>query len=315
MHVARLGRTASAIAVIAATLTAASAYAAPVPAISHAGVRATSAPAYTKVLIIAEENRTYGEVIGATTAPYLTRLAATYGSATNMTANYPVSCPSLAGYILMTSGSTGGICDDKGPRHHLQTATNVFAQVDAAHLSWRTYAEDMPDACTRKNGAAGLFLVRHTPVAYYTSENSRCPSQDVAMGTLGQGALQSATSAGTLPSYSFVTPDACHDMHGSASCPTRRIPNGDAWLSQWIPRLTTGADYRTGHLVIIITWDEGSDTSNHIPTLVISPTTRGVSSSTAFNHCSTLRTTEDILHLAPIGCAKTATSMIGAFHL
>jgi phosphatidylinositol-3-phosphatase len=270
---------------------------------------------YTKVLVIAEENRTYAQFIGSKDAPYLTGLAAAYGSATNMTANYPVSCPSLAGYILMTSGTTSGICDDTGPKHHLLTGDNIFAQAAAAHLGSRTYAENSPGPCARKNSPDGVFLVRHTPAAYYTSENSRCAADDIAWGTLASGGLRGDITNGTLPSYAFVTPNACHDMHGAASCPDHRVADGDNWLAEWIPVLLHGTDYRAGRLVIIITWDEGSATSNHIPTLVISPTTRAVSASGAYTHCSTLRTAEDILHLPALGCAQTAPAMTGAFHL
>jgi hypothetical protein len=267
------------------------------------------------VLVIAEENHTYDHIVGNKGAPYLNGLATTYGSATNMVANFPVGCPSLAAYILMTSGSTSGICDDQGPRHHPLSGPNIFAQVDAAHLSWRTYSESMPVPCARTNSSDGMFLVRHTPVAYYTSENAACHAGDVPLGTLTGGALRDDIDAGTLPSYAFVTPNACNDMHGADACPDQRVPTGDRWLSQWIPALMHGEDYRAGRLVIIITWDEGSTSSNHIPTFVISPTTRGVSSATAFNHCSTLRTAEDILHLAPLGCARSARSMTRAFHL
>ncbi len=144
-----------------------------------------------------------------------------------------------------------------------------------------------------------MFLARHTPAPYYTSEASQCTADDIALGTLTSGALHTAISNGTLPAYAFVTPDACDDMHGAPSCSSGRVAAGDAWLSRWMPQLTGGTDFRAGHLVIIITWDEGSDTSNHIPTLVISPSTRGVRSTTAYTHCSTLRTAEDILHLAP----------------
>src|SRR3954453_8389514 len=105
---------------------------------------ASSQATQSKVMVIVEENRTYGEIVGSHDAPYLTRLAHTYGSAANMDANYPVGCPSLAAYILITSGSTGGICDDKGPRHHPLSGGNIFAQLDAAHRSWRNYAEDLP---------------------------------------------------------------------------------------------------------------------------------------------------------------------------
>src|SRR4051794_14642532 len=129
---------------------------------------------YSKVMVIVEENRTYGRIIGSPDAAYLTRLSQLYGSATRMVANYPVGCPSLAAYILITSGGTAGICDDKGPRHHPIDGPNIFAQLDAAHRPWRNYAEDLPAPCARKNGASGTFLVRHTAVPYYTSEARPC---------------------------------------------------------------------------------------------------------------------------------------------
>jgi hypothetical protein len=122
-------------------------------------------------------------------------------------------------------------------------------------------------------------------------------------------------AAGTLPAYSFVSPNACHDMHGAPSCPGGHVAGGDRWLARWIPRVLAGADYRAGRLVVIITWDEGSARDNHIPTVVISPTTRHVVATAAYDHCSTLRTTQDLLGLAPINCARSAVPMTAGFHL
>jgi hypothetical protein len=305
MRVNATRRSIIAAATIAATIFASDGYAAPTP---------PSAATGTKVVIIAEENKTYSQIIGSVNAPYLNGLARTYGSATNMTANYPVACPSLAAYILITSGTTGGICDDKGPKHHPLADANIFAQIDAAHLTWRTYAEQAPTACARTDSPDGVFLVRHTPIVYYTSETTRCPSDDVALGTTTSGALRTDITTG-MPSYAFVTPDACDEMHGATSCPGHRIGSGDTWLRTWIPLLMSSPDYRSGHEVIIITWDEGSATDNHIPTLLIAPKTTMITSATAFTHCSTLRTTEDLLHLAPLGCAASAPSMVTPFHL
>ena len=271
--------------------------------------------AYSKVMIVVEENRTYGEIIGRPEAPFLTGLARTYGSATRMVANYPPGCPSLAAYILMTSGTTGGICDDKGPRHHRLTVPNIFAQLDAAHRPWRNYAEDLPGPCARKNSTDGMFLVRHTAVPYYTSEARTCAIGQVELGTPDAGALQDDLRAGRLPGYSFITPNSCHDMHGAKGCPPGQIRNGDRWLARWMPKILAGDDYRSGRLVVIVTWDEGTATDNHIPTVVISPTTRGVVAGPAYNHCSTLRTAEDLLGLAPLACARTATSMVSGFGL
>jgi phosphatidylinositol-3-phosphatase len=268
-----------------------------------------------KVVLVVEENRAYGEIIGSPEAPYLNRLARRFGSAGTMLANYPVQCPSLAAYIILTSGTASGICDDQGPRHHPLAGPNIFAQLDAAHLPWRTYAENLPAACARRNSADGVFLVRHTPVAYYTSEAQVCRSGEVELGRLTGGELHDDIAAGRLPAYSFITPNTCHDMHGAPGCPGHRIPSGDLWLSHWMPQLLSGPDYRAGRLVVIVTWDEGSTSSNHIPTLVISPGTRRLVSGQAFTHCSTLRTVEELLRLPLLGCAAGASSMRPAFAL
>src|SRR5689334_10318507 len=92
----------------------------PVPASSAIRSSSGSALAATdrKVLVIAEENHEYDRILGSPDAPYLNQLADTYGSATRLDAGYPKRCPSLTAYILLTSGSTAGICDDKAPKAH-----------------------------------------------------------------------------------------------------------------------------------------------------------------------------------------------------
>jgi hypothetical protein len=104
-------------------------------------------------------------------------------------------------------------------------------------------------------------------------------------------------------------------MHSAPRCPDSHVAAGDQWLAQWLPRILDGSDYRTGRLVVIITWDEGSSTDNHIPTLILSPTTRHLVATRAYDHCSTLRTSEDLLGLPPLGCAKAAQPMTTEFHL
>lgn len=289
------------------------------PPTGHPSPTATSPAAsskYSKVLIIAEENHSYTQIIGDPSVPYITSLAATYGTATAMEAGYPTGCPSLAAYILLTSGSTHGICDDRDPSAHPLSGPSIFSQVVAAGKQWRNYAEDAPGNCTTVNADSDRFLVRHTPAPYYTDQAAHCADWDVPLGTTSSGALYTDVTAGTLPAYSFVTPDACDDMHGAPACTNGGgTAPGDAWLRAWLPVILAGPDYRAGHLVVIVTWDEGDSSSNHIPALVISPTTHGVRSGDAFTHCSTLRTAEDILGLPPLGCAAGATSMVGAFHL
>ena len=258
-------------------------------------------------MIIAEENHGYDQVIGNPRAGYLNQLAAEYGTATRYDAGYPAHCPSLAAYILMTSGSTDGICDDNGPRAHPLTGDNVFHQVAAAGRQWRNYAEAAPGACALSNH--GRYLVRHVPATYFRDVRDDCRRWAVPLGSGDAGALHDDVVAGLLPSYAFVSPDGCNDMHGLAGCTGDLVATGDRWLRSWLPRIMAGPDYRAGRLTIVITWDEGTSTSNHIPTIVIAPTARHVVAAQPLTHCSTLRFTEEQLSLPLLGCAAGATSL------
>ncbi|MCW2502551.1 MAG: phosphoesterase [Actinomycetia bacterium] len=272
---------------------------------------------YTKVLVIPEENKQYGRIIGAADAPYVNKLAATYGTAKNMGAGYAVKCPSLAAYILLTSGTTHGICDDNDAVKHQLTGDNVFAQVAKAGKQYRQYAESMPTNCRRTNTGNGVYVVRHAVPPYYATENSsgRCAKWDVPLGTVTSGNLHNDITKGTLPALSWVTPDTCHDMHGAGSCEASLVKNGDTWLSTWLPKIMAGPDYKSGKLAVFVVWDEGNATDNHIPALVISPSTAKVASSAHLTHCSVLRTVEEILGLSLLNCAASASPMRQEFKL
>jgi hypothetical protein len=189
---------------------------------------------------------------------------------------------------------------------------NIFQQVASAGLQWREYAESMAGTCRATDSADLVYLVRHAPPPYYLSESGRCTSWDLPLGTTTAGALHDALTTG-LPAYSFVTPNACDEMHGAPSCRTSLVKHGDDWLAKWMPQIIASPDFQAARLAVVITWDEGSSTSNHIPTLVVARTVRGKTTSTALTHCSTLRATEEVLDLPLLGCAATATSLRTAF--
>lgn len=269
----------------------------------------------TKVMVIVEENHSYDQIVGSPDAKYLTALAARYGTATRVDAGYPEKCPSLAAYLLLTGGTTAGICDDRAPKAHPLRGDNIFRQVAASGREWRAYAQSLPGPCALTNSVDGRYLVRHVPATYYLSERARCPQWVVSMGEPGAGALHDAVASGNLPAFSFLSPDACHDMHGAAVCPTDRIGKGDRWLRGWLPQIMAGADYRAGRLAIIITWDEGTSTDNHIPLLVVAPNLNHVTTDSPQSHCSTLRGMQDLLRLPPLGCAATTSSLASPFRL
>ena len=264
-------------------------------------------------MIIAEENRGYSEIIGSPSAPYLNELATDYGTATAYDAGYPADCPSLGAYILMTSGTTAGICDDHDPEAHPLRGDNIFHQVAASGGQWRNYADAAPHNCTLTDD--GRYLVRHVPATYYTGERDNCRRWAIPLGSTRNGALHDDVAAGRLPAYSFVSPDSCNDMHGGDGCPDDLVATGDRWLRSWLPQIMAGPDYRAGRLTVIITWDEGTSTSNHIPTMVVASSVRHRSTSLPLTHCSLLRFTEEQLRLPLLGCAARAPSLGPPFGL
>jgi hypothetical protein len=255
----------------------------------------------TKLLIIAEENHSYREVIGSRRAPYINRLAQRYGLATDYHAGTPTSAQSIPSYFLMTAGSTFGAVRDCAPAKCPQSGDNIFAQAGAVG-GWRTYAESMPGTCHRRS--AGGYVPWHAPAPYYTDVSGECAHWDIGLSALADDL------AGTLPGrYSFVSPNLFHDMHSGS------IKEGDRWLAAWLPKILAGPDYRAGRLAVVITWDEGSSNDNHVPTIVISPRTVNLRVATPFTHASLLRTSEEILGVPLLRKADSAPSMISAFHL
>ncbi len=309
----------------------------------HLSPAAATAP--RKVLWIVMENRSYGAVVGDTTAaPYINgTLLGRGGNATNMHAE---THPSLPNYLAMTVGSTYGIADDGNPTAHPLIAHSIFSQADPA---WRAYQETMPSNCYRRNTSFAhgtQYVVRHNPVTYLVAAPISAPAADCTvndepMGTATLGHLASDLSAGTLPSFSFVTPGLCHDMHtaplGLACNPANPVTAGDHWLAQLMPKIFASPDYVSGRLVVFLTWDEGNggaqikgmaclsvqylnDTGCHIPTLVFSTSTRGGSSSaTFFSHFSMLKATEELLgkptNELGVTNVSSSTSMRAAFGL
>ncbi len=75
-----------------------------------------------------------------------------------------------------------------------------------------------------------------------------------------------------------------------------------------MPRIIAAPDFQAGRLTVIITWDEGTSKSNHIATVVLHRGLEEAKSSAAYTHCSTLRTTEELLGLPLLGCAAGAPS-------
>jgi len=285
------------------------------PAASAAGLcggRTGTAPqTYRHVVVIMDENQSYGDIIGRSSASYLNHLAAVCGLATNFRG---VTHPSHPNYMAIT----GGI---RTPAGYID-APNIFRQVRRAGGSWRVYEEAMPTNCDRKSAAP--YKAGHNPGISYASIRSGCRHWDV-----GWSAFKRNVAAHRLPTYAFITPDQCHNMHASCTRGTNAIRAGDNWLRRVIPQIVHTPGYQRGRTVIFITWDEGSngqsaeqrgenclalvhlnDRSCHVPTFVMSEyIAPGTRSGLLFSHYSVLQTTERLLGVEPfIGHAADPTT-------
>ncbi|HYB28693.1 MAG TPA: alkaline phosphatase family protein [Solirubrobacteraceae bacterium] len=260
--------------------------------IAHA---ATGPPAHIAVIVM--ENEEYGDVIGSPSAPFLNSLARRYAVATGM---YAITHPSLPNYLALTGGSTFGI--DSDCTGCSVGATSIVDQLEAAHLSWRAYMEDLPHVCFT-GASAGEYAKKHDPFAYYTrivSNPSRCAN------IVPITRLSADERRGTLPRFIWITPNLCHDMHDCS------VSTGDRYLAGLVPPLLRSLG-RGG--LLFITWDEGlSDdgccrlaSGGHIVTIVAGPGARPRSRlATPTDHYSVLQTIEDLLGLKRLRGAACA---------
>ena len=276
-------------------------------------------PVYQHIVVIMDENLSYASFNASTQAPYLHGLGAACGSEKNM---HAATHPSQANYMAATSGVATGT--------GVHTANdNVFHQLQVAGKTWKNYAESMPSACSRSSVTAPAYKTGHVPAFWYT--NLATPTNTCATNAvpLSPG-LDKAIAGDSLPTYAWITPNACDDMHwlsGCANDTTLRVATGDAWLSALIPRLTAMPSYQAGKTLIIVTFDEGDEDSTfgvdctsaayytthpdcQIATVVVSPYVRpGATDSADHNLYALLATTEDILGLKRLGRAAGQHSL------
>src|SRR5438874_2330453 len=275
---------------------------APSQAASPAPVRATVL-AFSHVFEIVMENHEYGSVIGRPDAPYVNKLAASYGLATNY---FAASHPSLPNYLALTAGSTFGIASDCTTCY--VNATNIADQVESSGRSWKAYMEDMPTSCYM-GASTGNYAMKHNPFLYYTdirNNAARCAAHVVPFTQ-----FSADMSSGQVPSLVWITPNMCNDMHDCA------VSTGDTWLRSVVPMITGSAAFRNGG-VLFITFDEGSSNAGccgdswggHVATLVISPRAiPGFRSGVAENHYGLLRTVEDALRLGHLNAASWSSNV------
>jgi phospholipase C len=162
--------------------------------------------------------------------------------------------------------------------------SNLGFQLTKKHLDWKSYDQQMGvdprrdgttqtahgPACghpklgtvdqTDVTGPANdSYATRHNPFVYFrdiTGNKALCDAHVVTLTPLSAD----LKTAGSTPSYSWISPDTCADGHDA---PCQNGAKGgfnqiDAFLSAWVPKIMASPAYQRGGL-IFITFDESGD--------------------------------------------------------
>jgi hypothetical protein len=266
-------------------------------------------PAPDHVFLIVLENHGFSQVIGNPAMPYFNSLASQHSLAANYFAN---THPSIGNYFMLT---TGQIVTNDDNFAGTFSGDNLARALAAAGKTWKSYAESLPSV--GYTGASVYpYLKRHNPFSYFTDVINSPP---VAANMVPFSQIFSDLSAGSLPSFAFIAPNAEHDAHdcpdGSSTCTDNdKLAAADSWLQTNINPLITNS--ALSNSVFIITWDEASDadTANgggQIATVLVGSHVRaGFRSTTFYQHQNTLRLILDLLQVSDHpGASATAAGM------
>ena len=263
--------------------------------ISTAGSRASaSVPRLDHVIVVIMENKSYDQV---RTKPYISSLI-TQG--TVFTNSYAITHPSLPNYLALWAGTTMGLTTDGCPPPGSPYAVeNLGHACEAAGVTWRSYAENLPSAgSTVCSADSTLYTRKHDPWTDFSnlSHLNERPYSDLALDI----------AQGRLPRLAFVVPNNDDNMHDVTAA------QGDAWLSNNVPTMLAAVGAKG---MVVLTWDEDNNKSgNHILTVFVgTPVTRGYPSAQHINHYTVLRTICEVLGITPFAAAASEQSITDAW--
>lgn len=324
-----------------------------------------SLPPTRHVFLLILENESFERTFGPQSpAPYLAKTLVAQGAL--LRNYYGIGHASLDNYVAMISG--------QAPNEATQKDCGTFAeftlaepqldphgqaigtgcvypalvptladQLEAAHLTWKGYMEDLGNDAAKEAGDCGhpplgardgtghrekgdQYATKHNPFYYFHAiidDPSRCAAHVVNLRQLPTD----LASVATTPNYVFITPNLCNDGH-DAPC-VDGAPGGllqvNRFLQQWVPAIVNSPAF-TEDGVLIITFDEGLDDEaccgeqglpgqvhppgyggpggGRVGAVVLSRfVTPGTVSDVPYNHYSMLRWVEDVFGLRHLGYA------------
>jgi hypothetical protein len=262
--------------------------------------QADPVPHLGRVAVMVLENRSYEQVIGNPSAPYINSLARKGALETRY---YAITHPSLPNYIALTTGGHVGVNSDCATCR--AEGRSLVNQLDSAKISWRAYFESVPPraAMPYVNGEA---YNRHYNPFVYTED---IPGRDLAFDTRNFATLSHDLATNSLHRFSWIAPNIWHDGH------TAKLAAADRFASRLVPRVVKALG---PHGVLFLTWDEGQRTDlrgahgkggGHIPLIAVGPAAKpGARVNVPANHYALLKTIEAGLGLSQLGHARGAAT-------
>lgn len=281
----------------------------------------TQAPAshVDHVFLIVMENKSYSEIVGSGSAPYINNTLIPSGF--SLTNYFAETHPSLPNYLAILGGNTFGVTDDSNPPSHVQSTPSLFGRCQSQGVSWRSYCENYRggtgqttiidgDSGSSTCGGSVGFMEHHMPAAYFSDvRNNTAACLNVQDFTnLAAAHDLSPTDASQTPKFVYIASDPCHDMHdGSVSA-------GDTWLQSMVQTIQLSKAWQTDRCVIVTVWDEDDSGGNNKVACVFNGSSgvinEGQTSATLHNHYDLTKTIEWMLGLNDLGQNDTTATVI-----
>lgn len=230
---------------------------------------------FDRIIIIQFENHSEREVLAD---PNFAKYAQMGRSMLNY---FAITHPSQPNYWCQVAGSFFGINSDS---NHDLPYSNLFDLMEAGGVSYKGYMEAYPGGC-RADSSIGTYYRKHNPLISFNSVRNnatRCAK------IVNSAEFDTDLNAGTLPNWSYYTPDINNDGHNT------NVKYAGAWLDGFLkPRLSK---FPAGTL-IVLSWDEDDYTEkNQILVSLLDPQgtifTAGSKDETLYDHYSLLATVE-----------------------
>jgi len=256
-----------------------------IPLVPRVGLAAAAIPQPAHVVIVVEENRSEGNIIGSKSTPFINALAA---NGANMAQSFAEAHPSEPNYLALFAGSTFGLTKDACPVNGGNTP-NLASELLAAGDTFIGYAEGLP-AVGSTACSAGKYARKHAPWANFSNVP---PANSLPFSAFPMG------NYANLPTVSFVIPNNDDNMHDGS------VAQGDAWLSQQLSGYANWAV--ANNSLLILTWDEDDGgPRNQIPTVIYGAHVQPGIYNEPISHYSVLSTLEQMYGLPKTGNAANA---------